>query len=66
MKVLGLILELNPYHNGHEYFINKAIEEVNPDYTVAIITSSFSMRGDIFVSNKFERTNELLKKELML
>lgn len=62
MKVLGLILELNPYHNGHEYFINKAIEEVNPDHTVAIITSSFSMRGDIFVSNKFERTNELLKK----
>ena len=62
MKVLGLILELNPYHNGHEYFINKAIEAVNPDYTVAIITSSFSMRGDIFVSNKFERTNELLKK----
>ena len=60
MKVLGLILELNPLHNGHNYFIKKSIDEVNPDYTVAIITSSFSMRGDINVVNKFERTKNLL------
>ena len=26
-KVLGLVLELNPYHNGHKYFIEKAKEE---------------------------------------
>ena len=43
-KVLGLILELNPYHKGHEYFIKKAIEKVNPDITIAIISSSFTMR----------------------
>ena len=46
-KVLGLILELNPFHNGHKYFIEQAKKEVNPDITIAIITSSFSMRGEV-------------------
>lgn len=59
-KTLGLILELNPFHNGHKYFIEKAKEIVNPDTTIAIITSSFSMRGDIMVMDKFSKTNLLL------
>lgn len=61
MKILGLILELNPLHNGHKYFIEKAIDEIKPDTTIAIITSSFSMRGDINVIDKFTRTSYLQK-----
>ena len=54
-KVLGLILELNPFHNGHKYFIDKVKEEINPDLTVAIISASFTMRGDISVIDKFTK-----------
>lgn len=61
MKILGLILELNPLHNGHKYFIEKAIDEVKPDSTIAIISSSFSMRGDINIIDKFTRTSYLQK-----
>ena len=60
-KVLGLILELNPFHNGHLYFINKAKEKVNPDITIAIISSSFTMRGELNLMDKFTRTNLLLE-----
>ena len=54
-KILGLILELNPPHNGHKYLIDKAKELVNPDLTIAVISTSFSMRGDIMVLDKFTK-----------
>lgn len=60
-KVLGLILELNPFHNGHSFFIQEAKRKVEPDLTIAIVTTNFSMRGDIQVINKFEKTKLLLK-----
>lgn len=60
-KILGLILELNPPHNGHKYFIEEAKKIVNPDVTVAVISTNFSMRGDIMVLNKFQRTQIAIK-----
>ncbi len=63
-KVLGLILELNPFHNGHVFFIQEAKKKVEPDLTVAIITTNFSMRGDIQVIDKFRKTKMLLKNEV--
>ena len=34
MKVLGIVVEYNPFHNGHIYHINKAKELVNPEIVV--------------------------------
>lgn len=65
-KVLGLILELNPYHYGHQYFIDKAKEIVNPDTTIAIISSSFMMRGDPMIMDKFSKTKLLLDNKIDL
>lgn len=65
-KVLGLILELNPFHNGHKYFIDKAIEEIKPDVTIAIISSSFMMRGDPMIMDKFSKTRILLDNNIDL
>lgn len=65
-KILGLILEINPFHNGHKYFIDKAKEIVNPDLTIAIITTSFSMRADISVIDKFEKAKLLLENGIDL
>ena len=65
-KILGLILELNPYHNGHKYFIEKAKEIVNPDITIAIVSSSFMMRGDPMIMDKFSKTKILLDENIDL
>jgi len=65
-KVLGLILELNPFHNGHKYFIDEAIKKINPDVTIAIISSSFMMRGDPMIIDKFSRTKVLLDYDIDL
>lgn len=60
-KVLGLILELNPLHNGHKYFIEKAINEIKPDVIVAVTSTNFTMRGELSVINKFEKVQKLLQ-----
>lgn len=55
MKVLGVVVEFNPMHNGHHYFIEKAKAKLNPDVTIAVMSSSFSMRGDFMVVDKWSR-----------
>lgn len=59
-KVLGLVLEINPPHNGHKYFIENAIKEVNPDYTIAIISGNICQRGEFSVMSKYDKTKILL------
>ena len=66
MKVLGLILEINPFHKGHQYFINEAIKKCNPDITIAITSTSFTMRGDVSLISKFDKTNILLNNKVDL
>ena len=52
MKIIGLIAEYNPFHNGHLYQINK-IKEIYPDsIVIAVVSSSFTQRGDISILNK--------------
>ncbi len=60
MKVLGIVIEANPFHNGHLYFINECRKQLNPDVLVAITSTSFTMRGEISLLNKFDKTNILL------
>lgn len=56
MKVIGIIAEYNPFHNGHLYQIKK-IKEIYPEsILVAVISSSFTQRGDISILNKWDKT----------
>lgn len=57
MKIIGLIAEYNPFHNGHLYQINK-IKEMYPDsIIIAVVSSSFTQRGDISILNKWDKTD---------
>lgn len=55
MKVVGIICEYNPFHNGHLYHLKKAKEIAGDGIVVAILTGYFSMRGDISVINKLDK-----------
>ena len=61
MKVLGIVVEYNPFHNGHIYHINKAKELVKPDYTVAVMSSSFVQRGEPAIIDKWTRSELAIK-----
>ena len=61
MKILGLILELNPPHNGHKYFIEEAKRIVSPDYTICTLSTSFCMRGLPCCIDKWQKAKIALK-----
>lgn len=60
MKVLGIICEYNPLHNGHLYHISQSIQCLKPDYTVAIMSGNVVQRGELAIMDKWTRTNASL------
>ena len=56
MKVLGIIVEYNPFHNGHIHHIQEAKKLIQPDYTIAVMSSSFVQRGEPAIINKWKRS----------
>lgn len=61
MKILGLIVEYNPFHHGHLYHLNKAKELLNPDLTIAVMSSHFVQRGEPAISDKWTRAQIAIK-----
>lgn len=55
-KVLGIVAEYNPFHNGHMYHIQNAKEQAKADYVVAVMTGNFTQRGGTSIINKWEKT----------
>jgi len=60
MKIIGIIIEANPLHHGHEHLINTVKQEHNPDCLIAVVSTYFTMRGDINCVTKKEKINQLL------
>lgn len=59
-KILGIIAEFNPFHNGHKYLIDQAKSIVNPDCTIIAMSGNFTQRGQASIINKFEKTKTIL------
>lgn len=60
MKVLGLITEYNPFHNGHKYHLEKSKELVGADFTVCVMSGNFIQRGVPALLNKWARAKMAL------
>lgn len=55
MNVIGVIAEYNPFHLGHLYQINKIKEMYKDSIIIAIVSSSFTQRGDVSILNKWNK-----------
>jgi len=60
LKILGIIVEYNPFHSGHLYHLFKAKEITGADYVVAVISGNFLQRGEPAIINKWARTKMAL------
>ena len=60
MKILGIITEYNPFHNGHLYHLFKAKEITGADHVIAIMSGNFLQRGEPAIINKWARTKMAL------
>ena len=56
MKVLGIVAEYNPFHNGHMYHIEQSKKLTGCDYVVCVMSGNFIQRGEPAIINKFART----------
>lgn len=61
MKIVGIIIEANPFHKGHKYLIDKVQSDLQPDILIACISGYFSMRGEISVLSKLNKCDILLE-----
>lgn len=56
MKIIGLIAEYNPFHYGHLYQIREIKKKFPNSIIIAIISPTFTQRGDVSVLNKWDKT----------
>ncbi len=61
MKIIGVITEYNPFHNGHLYHITKAREIYQADAVVVVMSGNFVQRGAPAIMPKHLRTEAALK-----
>ena len=52
-RVLGIIAEYNPFHNGHLYHIARSKQETNAQYVIGVISGNFVQRGNTSIINKW-------------
>ena len=52
-RVLGIIAEYNPFHNGHLYHVSESKQETGAQYVIAIISGNFVQRGNTSIINKW-------------
>jgi predicted nucleotidyltransferase len=60
LKALGVIVEYNPFHNGHLFHLEAAKKKANPDVTIAVMSGNFLQRGEPALVNKWYRTKMAL------
>ena len=65
-RVLGIIAEYNPFHNGHLYHLDTSKKITGCDYTVAIISGNFTQRGSTSVVDKWSKTKMALQNSIDL
>lgn len=60
MKILGIIAEYNPFHNGHLYHLQESKNRTNADGVICVMSTSFLQRGEPALLDKWERTKMAL------
>lgn len=61
MKVVGIIAEYNPFHNGHKYHIEQSKKITNSDYCIVAMSGNYVQRGEPAILDKWTRTKMALK-----
>ncbi|MFC0473062.1 nucleotidyltransferase [Halalkalibacter kiskunsagensis] len=60
MKAVGIVVEYNPFHNGHHFQVTKARQITNADVVIAVMSASFLQRGEPAIVSKWFRTQMAL------
>ncbi|MBN2260977.1 MAG: nucleotidyltransferase [Clostridiales bacterium] len=66
MKILGIIAEYNPFHNGHEHHLKQSIKITEATHTIAIMSGNFVQRGEPALMDKWIRAKTAIDNGINL
>ncbi len=55
MKILGIVAEYDPFHNGHLYHLTEAKKQVSPDLTYIVLSPCVKQRGRLALLSPTDR-----------
>jgi len=61
MRTVGLIVEYNPFHNGHLYHLQQSQKISEADAVVAVMSGHFLQRGEPALMDKWTRAQSALE-----
>ncbi|WP_248625803.1 nucleotidyltransferase [Enterococcus cecorum] len=61
MKACGVIVEYNPFHNGHRYHLEQARCKSQADVIICAMSGNFLQRGEAAIIDKWQRANSALQ-----
>ena len=65
-KVLGIVGEYNPFHNGHLYHLHESKKITGSTYTVAIMSGNFTQRGSTSLIDKWSKAEMAIQNGIDL
>lgn len=60
MRTVGVVVEYNPFHNGHLYHLQQAKKVTSADTVVAVMSGNFLQRGEPALVDKWTRAEMAL------
>lgn len=60
MKIIGIITEYNPFHNGHQYQIQEIRKKEQADCVIVAMSGDYVQRGGPSMIDKYSRTKMAL------
>ena len=61
MRVVGIVAEYNPFHNGHQFHIEQAKQLTHADAVIVVMSGNFVQRGAPAIMPKHQRAEAALK-----
>lgn len=57
INAVGMIVEYNPFHNGHLQHLNEAKRLSGSTYSIAVMSGNFLQRGEPSITDKWSRAS---------
>ena len=55
IRILGIVAEYDPFHNGHLYHLAESVRRVSPDLVFVVLSPCFKQRGELSLLSPADR-----------
>ncbi len=64
MKIIGIIAEYNPFHNGHKYHIDEIKKMYKNSLIILVLNGYFTQRGEVSILSKEDKVKIALENKV--